>query len=353
MTTENVSEFYGDKELRWYQIAAVNEAIHCIEHGMKRILICLPTGAGKTITVMAALNHPHLRKILNVNGNLRVLFIAHNHRLLSQAERTFISDSGIELILQSTQSSISEDIINQGWDITILDEAHHESVSSYQLKLEDLCNKPMVGLTATDIRADNFLLKFEHTINPISREQAVSEGYLSPTNLYSVITPPTKTKTDIIKDLLSTYHTNMDGTLIFMRTKKEVIDINNHLLSLGLKSIAVINQTKNELDDVLDEFEKGTYQFIVSCNKLGEGVDIKGCSCVVIGRTIGSLVYLNQLIGRAARPDCECHVYELINPLSKDNLDTTVITGTPNSHKLIFHRQGQFQEMMFDYTTRR
>lgn len=345
-------EFYGDKQMRWYQIAAINQTIQALEHGEKRIAIILPTGAGKTLTFACLLNNPHLRNILNVQPDtkLKVLFIAHNHRLLTQAERTFIDESNVELILQSSQSNIPDDVISSGWDICVIDECHHEATANIQYKLDHISSKPLIGLTATPIRADNYIIKFSTLVNPISREQTVKEGYLSPTYLYSVVTPPSKSKSDIVKDLLTTYAEKMNGTLIFMRTKQEVTEINDHLISMGYKSVAAINQTKNELDDILNDFSDEKIQFIVSCNKLGEGIDIKNCSCVVLGRTIGSYPLLNQIIGRAARPDCDCHVYELVNPLAKNNLDATVVTGTPKEHRLIFHRSGKFQEMTFDYT---
>jgi type I restriction enzyme R subunit len=350
--TYNVSDFYGDKELRWYQIAAINETIQALERHEKRIAIVLPTGAGKTITAACLLNTPKIRQLLNIpdNRKLKVLFVSHLNRLLTQAEKTFAEETGVELITQSVFSNIPDDVLEQGWDLTMIDECQRESIITFQYKLDKLATKPIIGLTATPIRADNYIIKFSTLVHPISREQAVKEGYLSPTYLYSVITPPSKTKTDIVKDILNDYHHVMDGTLVFMRTKQEVNDINQYLVNQGFKSVAILNQTKIELDNILNEFSQGKYQFIISCNKLGEGVDVKNCSTVLIGRTLGSYPLLNQIIGRAARPDCNCNVFELINPLSKDNLDSTVVVGTPEKHTLIFHRNNSFKEMEFDYT---
>lgn len=62
---------------------------------------------------------------------------------------------------------------------------------------------------------------------------------------------------------------------------------------------------------------------------------------------------LNQIIGRAARPDSECNVWELINPMSGRNLDTTVVVGTPASHRLVNKERGEWVERQFDYITHR
>lgn len=347
-----VAEYYGEKEMRWYQVAARNETIHCLAMGIRRILIELPTGAGKTITIMASLNHPDFKKAIGcTREKVRVLFVAHNHRLLTQAERTFLDDFGVELITQSVFSNIPDEVIKEGWDVTVIDECHHEGAGTYQLKLESITSAPLIGLTATSTRADNVLIKFEHIVSPISREQAVAEGYLSETNLFSVVVPPMKNRIEIVKQLIDVYPQYMQGTLVFMKTKKEVEAVTIYLKDKGYTAIAVIDQKGQALDDVLDRFSRGEVQFLVSCNKLGEGIDVKGCTTVIIGRTLASYPLLNQIIGRAARPDCPCFVFEMINPFSKNNLDATVVTGTPSTHKLVYHRGNSLKEMEFDYTS--
>jgi len=46
-------------------------------------------------------------------------------------------------------------------------------------------------------------------------------------------------------------------------------------------------------------------------------------------------------------------VWELINPLSGRNLDTTVVVGTPEFHRLISKEGGEWVERAFDYVTHR
>ena len=74
-----------------------------------------------------------------------------------------------------------------------------------------------------------------------------------------------------------------------------------------------------------------------------------GCTDVILGRQFGSYPQLNQVIGRAARPDSECRVWELINPLSANNLDTTVVVGTPVRHRLVSKLRGEWNEREFNY----
>lgn len=346
-------EFYGEKPLRWYQVAARNAAVQCIEQKRNaRVLIVLPTGAGKTLTIAASLSFHAMRVALGVEGDrpLRVLFIAHKHRLLSQAESTFIADRNVELILQSAFSDLPKDL---NIDVVVIDESHHEAMSTIQYHLDKLGDFPIIGLTATPDRADGMLIKFDHIINPITREQAVEEGYLAPTNIHTFVDVPSKEKVDVLTDIFASYAAQMGQTMVFVKTKKEVRAIELLLQSLGYSAVGILDQKEKELNKILDQFSAGDIKFVVNCNKINEGVDVKGCTDVVLGRQFGSYPQLNQVIGRAARPDSDCNVWELINPLSGRNLDTTVVVGTPAFHRLVSKEGGEWCERQFNYITHR
>lgn len=344
-------EYFGEKEIRWFQIASRNGAIQAVEDGVRRILICQPTGCGKTLTIACTLSHPAMRKALKVPAGrkLRVLFAAHKHRLLTQAEATFAADNNVELITHSFFSDIPADVMEKGWDITVLDEAHHEACQSFQLLLEMLGVQTIIGLTATPDRADGLVIKFERIINPITREQAVDQGYLAPTFLNSIVDSPADSKVDVTKMIIDEFGHEFGQTMMFFRTKKEVRAVTAYLVEKGYEAVAILDQTERELDALLNEFGEGKHQFIVNCNKINEGVDVKGCSDVYLGRAYGSYPQLNQVIGRAARPDCACNVWELINPLSGRNLDTTVVVGTPERHRLIHKKKGKWVQEEFNY----
>lgn len=339
--------------MRWYQIAARNQCIDFIKAGAKRIMIVQPTQTGKTVTIACSLSHPEMRKALGISGDkpLRVLFVAHTHRLLTQAEQTFADENNVQLIPQSMMSDIPQSVLNEGWDITVLDECHHEACSSFQYHLEQLGNKVVIGLTATPDRSDGCVIKFDYIINIISREQAVLEGILSPTHIHSFVDSPAKSKIDVITDIVMNYGHEMGQTMMFVKSIKEVKEVTKMLKGQGYLAIGLVGQSQRELDMLLNRFSEGMIQFIVSCDKVGEGVDVKGCDTVFLGRQFGSYTQLNQRIGRASKSDSECHVWELVNPLSGTNLDTTVIVGTPESHVLVSKEGGKWVERHFDYVT--
>jgi superfamily II DNA or RNA helicase len=354
-TDKELNDLFGDKTMRWYQIAARNATAALLEQGLLRILIKLPTGSGKTHTIASSLSDNRIRAALGVKDSrkLRVLFVAHKHRLLTQAEQVFVDCNNVDLITQSMFSDIPADVLKKGWDLCVLDECHREGCATFQYHLEKLGARCIIGLTATDSRNDGCLIKFQEIVEPISREDAVLEGWLAQTKVHTVVDVPSKTKTEVLTDVFTNFADQMGQTMVFVKTKKEVTDLTKVLVSLGYKAIGLLSQSDIELDNILNEFSDGKIQFILNCNRISEGIDVKGCTDVVLGRQIGSYTMLNQIIGRASRPDSPCNVWELINPLSGRNLDTTVIVGTPEYHRLISKERGTWVEREFDYVTKK
>jgi superfamily II DNA or RNA helicase len=341
---------YGDKEVRWYQIAALHQVEDALERQIKRILVELPTGAGKTITSGLIFSSDRVRKAAGVKKgkNLRLLFVAHKHRLLTQAEEAYAAASQVQFIPHSAFQDIPADL---EWDIACIDEAHHEAMQTIQYRLDRMGDKPIIGLTATPDRADGLLIKFASIINPISREQCVKEGWLAPTYLNSIIDTPHQDKVPVAKMIFDAFGKEFGQTMMFFRTKKEVRAMHEYLRSKKVRAVAILDQSDNELNDLLNDFSAGKVQILLNCNKINEGVDVKGCTDVFLGRSYGSYPQLNQVIGRASRPDSPCNVWELINPLSGRNLDTTVVVGTPERHRLISKRKGKWVEQEFDYVS--
>ena len=75
---EVFSEYYGTKELRYFQVMARNQVAEALEQNYRRILIKMPTGTGKTITIACSLNSPRVRHALGVPDDrpLRVVFVS-------------------------------------------------------------------------------------------------------------------------------------------------------------------------------------------------------------------------------------------------------------------------------------
>ena len=363
-TTEEM--FFGDKQARDFQIGSLKQIENAFTNGAKRVCLVSPTGSGKTINCGLILISPVIRALVGLSNHtdakghfvekIRVLFVAHRNRLLQQAVRTFAAECGIELIPQSCFSPISDELIERGWDITVLDESHHESMITIQNQLDNMTQSsthkmgfiPLLGLTATPDRADGCIIKFDTIITAITRDEAVRLGYLAKSNLYTFVDSTSRNnKVNMIDDIITTYSHLIGRGIIFVSTRDEATQLATLIRANTSKRVVnVCFMSDSLLNNVLDEFSAGKWDLIINCDKLGEGVDVIGCDSVFIGRTVGSFPLLNQYIGRAARPDSECNIFCLVNPLT-DNLDPTVVIGTPEVHKLIYKRGGKWTERDF------
>jgi superfamily II DNA or RNA helicase len=336
-----VVEMFGDREARHYQITAKNQVIQALKDGFRRICVVLPTGAGKSLTSGLVFACPEMREFLKIPADqpIRILFIAHRQRLLSQAEELYAQESGIMILRQSSASDIPE---NLKFDIVCMDECHHESTVSIQLKLEKISQVPFIGLTATQVRSDSTLIKFDKFVEPLTREEAVEQGFLAKSNLFSFIDSPSREHSDMVLDIIELKKDIVGQAMVFVRTKAEALKLTAAINKLGYVARSLVDISEKVLNGELKSFENKEYQFAVSCNKLGEGVDIKGCESVIIGRTLQSYPLLTQIIGRSARPDCESNVFEIINPLSNSNLDATALIS-PEVHEVWYKVRGQWR----------
>lgn len=343
--SNHVSELFGEREVRWYQGATRSAVVSAIiDEGLTRPLIVLPTGSGKTVTIAITVADPVLSEFIGVPSDrkTRVLFCAHLHRLLSQAENTFADASNVEIRTQSAFSPLKQETVDWA-DLIVLDEAHHEAMASIQYQLDKVKNKVIIGLTATNNRPDGLLLKFDKEVAIISREVAVQQGWLAETSIWTVINRATLCgrsteayTVDVCYQLIEKYHHIMGPTMVFVRKRKEIDELVKRVSALGIKVVGLTNQTPKQLEQVLKQYESGEIQMLVNCKKIGEGVDCPDTQSVILGCTIGSIVDLNQRIGRASRPNSECMVFELINPLNPDMLTALDVVGVAKSHKLVY-----------------
>lgn len=338
-----------DQTPRWYQTETAHDVYRYLKEGFKRILIVLPTGAGKTLTSKIIAVHPMIREALGVpNGQkLRLLFLSHLHTLLDQAERIYDEKTNVEFIRQSAFRDLPEDVMREGWDLCVIDEAHHEAMMSIQYRLAQLKDKPIIGMTATPDRGDGLLLKFERRICKITRKQAVEQGFLAKTDLNTILDFGGTNKVEILSRLMHNYGHEMGKTIAFLRTKKEVMAVHEAAIMAGKKSVALLNQSENELKRLLAAFSSGEVDFIANCARISEGVDVVGCDNIILGKQFQSYNELNQAIGRGARPDSPCNLWQLSNP-NRKMLNAEKIVGTPSSHRLIEMYNGYCEESNFN-----
>jgi len=351
MSTVDLAMPIVGKTPRDYQVRGLHEVERYLIHeGNRRLLVKEPTGTGKTLqSKMIALSNP-IRQHLGIEPGrpMRILFLANKHRLNRQALAEYNDVPGaVELMVHSAFSEIPQRIIDAGWDMCFIDEAHHEAMMSVQLLLAKLIEKPIIGFTADDERGDGVLLKFERVICPLTEREAALSGYIEKCGVNTVLDTSFKNKSVLANELVERYHTHMGNTIAFFKTNEEASAFHRHLLGMGLTSAYLpTNATENDMDNALEALSLGEVQFVANCHKIGEGVDVKQCTDVLLARHFYTKSEKRQFVGRAIRNDSPCAAWEFQNPL-RDTVSTKEVVGATKYERLIYKQSGVWHEKLF------
>jgi superfamily II DNA or RNA helicase len=163
------------KRLRDYQKNAIEEILEAISNNHREIVLVLPTGAGKTVTVAALLN--------TLKASKKFLALVPRRKLAVQMRVEF-RNYKLDASRIKTAQSINDDNIDNytNLDFIILDECHQ---LAWWKPIEKLLiqnpNAVLIGLTATPDRLNRKQFiedKFSKIIYPVSFGQLVSSDYL-------------------------------------------------------------------------------------------------------------------------------------------------------------------------------
>lgn len=321
-------------KLRDYQeearIAIANEW----EKGVKKTLLVLPTGCGKTIVFSKVVED-------RVKLGERVLILAHRSELLDQASDKLAKATGIftatEKAEQSCLNSWFRVVVGSVqtlqrpkrlaqfdkdyFDTIVVDEAHHCISDSYQRVLEHFSNANVLGVTATPDRGDmrNLGSYFESLAYEYTLPKAIKNGYLSPIkaltiplelDLSAVSMQSGDFKASEVGTALDPYLEQIaDEMLKYCADKKTVVFLplvktsqkfRDILNEKGFKA-AEVNGDSKDRADVLDDFSKGKYNVLCNSMLLTEGWDEPSVDCIVVLRPTKVRSLYSQMVGRGTR----------------------------------------------------
>ena len=293
-------------ELRPYQKEAKEAVFKQWDSGVKKTLLVLPTGTGKTI-VFAKITEECVRR-----GN-RVLIMAHRGELLEQAADKIKKATGLNcavekaeetclgswyrIVVGSVQTLMREKRLKQFsmdfFDTIIIDEAHHCISDGYQHVLQYFNEANVLGVTATPDRGDmkNLGTYFESLSYEYTLPKAIKEGYLTP---IKALTIPLKIdmssvgisagdfKVGDIGTALDPYLESIANEMLkYCQDKKTVVFLPLIKTSQKFRDIlnkkgfmaAEVNGSSDDRKEVLDDFENGKYNVLCNSMLLTEGWD--------------------------------------------------------------------------------
>ena len=281
-----------DRLPRYYQVNAINHTVEAIAKFQKRILLVMPTGAGKTYTAFQI-----IWRLWKSGSKKRILFLADRRVLIDQTKNNDFKpfgsamtkivkhqiDKSYEIYLSLYQGvtgseeerNVYKQFSQNFFDLIVVDECHRGSAaedSAWREILEYFSSATHLGLTATpkETKSISNIDYFGDPIYSYSLKQGIEDGFLAP---YKVVRldidkdiqgwRPTKGQIDksglLIEDRIYN-QTDMDRTLVLeKRTELVAKKITEFLVKTDPYAKTIV------FCDDIDHAER-MRQALVNCN---------------------------------------------------------------------------------------
>jgi superfamily II DNA or RNA helicase len=384
-------------QLRAYQREAIDAVIAARRSGTRRMVVCLPTGAGKTVIFS------HLARL----ATKPVLVLAHREELLAQAidklsralegtrvvglERGTSRAPADAKVLVASLRSLHPDRIGQalaGRDIGLIiyDECHHAPAEDNLRVLRTIgAFEPdwpgtLLGFTATTMRGDGKGLDtvFERIVYARTLPDLIDAGFLAPLKGFRIATEADLTRlsasgSDFNEGELAEAVDIQDRNALVARSIQELardrrtiafcVTVNHArnlcraLNHLGVPAGIVHGEMRaGDRARALADFAAGRTQVLANVAVLTEGFDDPGVSCIAMARPTRSEGLYAQCVGRGTRlaegkRDCLILDFVDVSELSLCTLPS--LFGCPRDLDLYGEdaREGarQWQQIQLDY----
>src|SRR5450432_1090994 len=359
--------------LRPYQREAIAAVLAARRSGVRRMLVCLPTGAGKTVIFS------ELARL----ARRQVLVLAHREELLSQAQgkleqalqglHVVAVERGAERapadakVLVCSIRSLHEERLAQvirgrDFGLVIYDECHHAAADDNLRVLSQLgvfdsaWSGTLLGFTATTARGDGKGLDaiFERIVYSRTLPDLIDDGFLAPLRGFRVSTAADLTRLsttglDFREDELSEAVDIEERNALVARSIQELardrrtiafcVTVNHarhlaHALNaLGVPAGIVYGAMPGEARALaLADFRAGRVQVLTNVGVLTEGFDDPGVSCVAMARPTRSEGLYAQCVGRGTRlhpGKRDCLILDFVDLTSLSLCSLPSLFGTP------------------------
>lgn len=331
--------------LRCYQYKSVSETFELFDV-YQRILIQQPTGAGKSLIMMAIVREFLLRDelIIIVAHKVELIqqLVGHCQKWLPGVEVGVIANKSrfkrnpnaqIQILsIQAYRFLGLDDRPDAG--LIVIDEAHHAHSPSYAKLIKDYPSAYVVGASATPLRIDGRGLRFLHDgvpgfeclVEGVSVAWLIEQGYLSPfkffaaTELFDPKLAGVRTRGGdyaanelseaanevlIYGDIVETWKKHAYGrlTVVYPVSVEYSKNLCSEFNAQKIKAAHIDASTSpKERDRILQDFRDRKIMVLCQHSIVIEGVDIPAIDCVVFARPTRSLTIWFQAIGRALRP---------------------------------------------------
>lgn len=319
--------------LRPYQTLAIKQLLHAVQRGVKRVILQMATGSGKTAVFCQILKSTYskgnrgimvvrgAKLVHQASGRLAREGVPHG---IFQAQKTRGADK--RMLVCSIDTLYARKIAPPA-DVIIVDEAHLSSGEAYKWLLSQprYADAVVIGVTATPFAKDGLEHVGEEIVHPVTIKALIDDGYLVGGEYYVPYIPDLKgvksnksdyitkqlqgaldqDKTRIYGHLRTQWETHGRGkkSLVFCVSVAHAKSVQAEMIAFG----AIVEHVDaslsfDERDRIIDRLEKGEIDAITSVGCLTTGVDIPSLEVIFMMRPTKSYNLWIQMLGRGTRP---------------------------------------------------
>ena len=298
-------------QLRPYQEQAVDE-IRAAFKDTKRVVLCLPTGAGKTVVFSEI-----VRRVLE-KGN-RVAIVTHRRELLSQAGKLNRCDI---LMVETLNNAIKRGKVDLSqYNLLVIDEAHIGNFSKVLEGFEGF----VIGATATPVSKPPMAQRYGKLVDSVGIADLIAQGYLCTPKTYAMHPVDTSKLASRMGEFTAqslndafnrpkVFEGVVDQFCSKWADKKAIVFCVNieatkatalqFVKKLGLDRVyAVHSQQTTELRaQIMADYIASKDGVLVNCGIATTGFDCPDIEVVVVNRATQSVALWLQMVGRGSRP---------------------------------------------------
>ena len=368
-------------DLRWYQKEAVDAAYQFLCNESGNPVICLPTGAGKSLVIAELVR----RAVKDYSG--RVLILQHRKELIQQnAEkvrslidipvgeysaglRRFATDC--DVVLCGIQSVYSKATLFDRRHLVIIDEVHlvpTDGEGMYSTFLTDMkainSDVRVVGLTATPFRTGEGVLcrpdgVFQKVCYEASVKRLIEEGFL-----FKVTNKPNETVFDTsglhirygefvareletlfggaqvseaVKEMIEKT-ADRHSIMVFCTTVRHATSVVNAIEQMTGETVAMVEGDTLPLERaaILSDFRAMKIRWLVNVDVLTTGFDAQCVDAICILRATASPGLFAQIVGRGLRTHPsknDCLVLDFGSNIERHGSIDAIDYGKPKARK--------------------
>ena len=278
--------------------------------GSKRVILCLPTGAGKTVIFS------DIAAKAAAKGK-RVAILTHRRELLTQAGKLNSCDI---LMVETLNNQIKRGLDLSQYDLLVIDEAH---IGNFRKVLQGFKGF-VIGATATPVSSPPLKQSYNAIVCPVGIETLIKDNWLAVPNTYAMHPVDTskletargeytEASLDDAFNRPKVYEGVVSEFVKKWADKKAIVFCVNisatintaeaFAKELGAGRVYAVHskQSPQERAALIEAFTASTNGILVNCGIATTGFDCPDIEVVVVNRATKSVALWLQMVGRASR----------------------------------------------------